>query len=55
MEVRRCWYVGLGQSMADSTWVALNEFRNTYPAFQLEDELLLQALRYVMHGKTYHM
>jgi hypothetical protein len=27
----------LGQVVADSTWVALDDFRTTYSAFQLED------------------
>lgn len=35
-EVLEHW---LGQSAADSTWEPLEEFKSTYPDFQLEDEL----------------
>jgi hypothetical protein len=35
------------------TWVVLDEFRKTYPAFQLEDEPILQAGRDIIYGKAY--
>jgi hypothetical protein len=30
-----------GQAAADSSWMALDEFRSLFPAFQLEDELIV--------------
>jgi hypothetical protein len=34
-----------GLTAADATWVELDEFRQTYPSFQLEDELIVQGER----------
>jgi hypothetical protein len=42
-----------GQSAVDASWVPLDEFRMTYPSFQLVDKLILQAGRDVMYGNTY--
>jgi hypothetical protein len=33
------------QPTADSSWEGLDYFRQLYPKFQLEDELILQAAR----------
>jgi hypothetical protein len=38
---------------AAATWELLDEFRDSYPAFQLEDELFSQAGRDVMTGVSY--
>jgi hypothetical protein len=43
----------VGQSATDASWVALDEFWKTYRALQLQDELILQAGRDVMYGRTY--
>jgi hypothetical protein len=32
-----------GQATTSATWMDLEEFRRLYPAFQLEDELLIQG------------
>ena len=37
----------------DATWESLDDFRDHFPDFQLEDELFAQAGRDVMTGKTY--
>ena len=37
----------------DATWETLDEFRDHFPDFQLEDELFAQAGRDVMTGVTY--
>ena len=37
----------------DATWETLDEFRDHFPDFQLEDELFTQAGRDVMTGVTY--
>ncbi|WVZ96354.1 hypothetical protein U9M48_042006 [Paspalum notatum var. saurae] len=42
-----------GQSAAEAAWVPLAEFKQRYPSFQLEDELIVQAGRDVMHGRQY--
>jgi len=42
-----------GQTAASATWEDAESFSATYPAFQLEDELLLDGGRYVMVGRTY--
>ena len=41
------------QPAAESSWEDAELFREVYPEFQLEDELILQAGRDVMIGKTY--
>ncbi|WVZ89955.1 hypothetical protein U9M48_036300 [Paspalum notatum var. saurae] len=42
-----------GQSAAKAAWVPLAEFKQRYPSYQLEDELIVQAGRDVMHGRQY--
>jgi len=42
-----------GLSADDATWELLEEFRQRYPDFQLEDELFAQAGRDVMTGVSY--
>jgi hypothetical protein len=42
-----------GQATTSATWMDLEEFRRLYPAFQLEDELLIQGGRDVMWGLSY--
>ncbi|WVZ49241.1 hypothetical protein U9M48_000615 [Paspalum notatum var. saurae] len=42
-----------GQSAAEAAWVPLTELKQRYPSFQLEDELIVQAGRDVMHGRQY--
>jgi hypothetical protein len=42
-----------GADATAASWVSLSELCSLYPAFQLEDELLLQGGRDVMHGKVY--
>ena len=42
-----------GAPTAETSWVALDEFRERFPHFQLEDELLLQGGRDVMWGRIY--
>ena len=42
-----------GAPTAETSWVALDEFRERFPHFQLEDELLLQGGRDVMWGLGY--
>jgi hypothetical protein len=42
-----------GTPAAESSWVDLDIFREQFPAFQLEDELLFQGGRDVMVGNTY--
>ena len=37
----------------DATWEQLEEFRQHFPDFQLEDELFAQAGRDIMTGVTY--
>jgi hypothetical protein len=54
---REVWFVrikwrGLGEE--DATWEKLEEFREHYPEFQLEDELFAQAGRDVMVGIKYN-
>jgi hypothetical protein len=49
-EVLVCW---IGQSAAEATWMLFDEFRVTYPAFQLRDDLCLQGGRDVMWGIQY--
>jgi len=41
------------QPSAESSWEDAELFQKLYPTFQLEDELILQAGRDVMIGKTY--
>ena len=41
------------QPPAESSWEDAELFQRVYPKFQLEDELILQAGRDVMIGKTY--
>jgi hypothetical protein len=41
------------QAATGASWVDLEEFRQVYPDFQLEDELLLQEGRDVMVGIKY--
>jgi hypothetical protein len=42
-----------GQPAAEATWTDLATFQETYPSFQLEDELLAEGGRDVMVGKQY--
>jgi hypothetical protein len=42
-----------GQAAADASWMALDEFRSLFPAFQLEDELIVQGGRDVKWGLKY--
>ena len=42
-----------GESAASATWEDVEPFCTKYPAFQLEDELLLDGGRDVMWGRTY--
>ena len=42
-----------GESAASATWEDVEAFTAKYPAFQLEDELLLDGGRDVMWGRTY--
>jgi len=42
-----------GAPAAETSWVALDDFREQFPSFQLEDELLLQGGRDVMWGLGY--
>ena len=42
-----------GLPVEDATWEQLEEFRQHFPDFQLEDELFVQAGRDVMTGITY--
>jgi hypothetical protein len=37
-----------GQTTADAAWMDFDDFRRTYPSFQLADELILQGGRDVM-------
>ena len=37
-----------GAPTSETSWVELEEFKTQFPAFQLEDELLLQGGRDVM-------
>jgi hypothetical protein len=42
-----------GQPVTEATWTDLAAFQETYPSFQLEDELLAEGGRDVMVGKQY--
>jgi hypothetical protein len=42
-----------GESVASATWEDVEPFYAKYPAFQLEDELVLEGERDVMIGRTY--
>jgi len=42
-----------GETAESATWEDLDDFRDKYPAFQLEDELDLEGGRDVMYGRTY--
>jgi transcriptional regulator GlxA family with amidase domain len=37
----------------ESAWVDLEDFREQFPNFQLEDELLLKEGRDVMYSRTF--
>jgi hypothetical protein len=55
-ELRGVWHVRIksrGLPNEDATWEQLEEFRNHYPYFQLEDDLFAQAGRDFMVGKTF--
>jgi len=41
------------ESAASATWEDLDSFTSRYPAFQLEDELILEGGRDVMYGRAY--
>jgi hypothetical protein len=43
----------MGAPAAETAWVALEEFREQFPDFQLEDELFLREGRDVMWNKTF--
>jgi len=43
----------MNQPATESYWEDVEPFQKLYPKFQLEDELILQAGRDVMIGKTY--
>ena len=42
-----------GMSAASATWEDADVFAAKFPAFQLEDELVLNGGRDVMYGRTY--
>ena len=42
-----------GEMAESATWEDLDDFRDKYLAFQLEDELDLEGGRDVMYGRTY--
>ena len=42
-----------GEAASSATWEDLDSFVERYPAFQLEDELLVEGGRDVMWGATY--
>jgi hypothetical protein len=42
-----------GEPAASSTWEDLDAFSAKYPAFQLEDELVVEGGRDVMYGIPY--
>jgi hypothetical protein len=42
-----------GSSASEATWEPLARFRESYPNFQLEDELFLEEPRDVMVGVQY--
>jgi hypothetical protein len=42
-----------GLPAAESSWVTLDEFRQLYPSFHLEDKLIVQGGRDVMWGLQY--
>jgi len=42
-----------GEPVASSTWEDLDAFSAQYPAFQLEDELVVEGGRDVMYGIPY--
>ena len=53
---RGVWHVLVhwsGLPEADATWEPVPNFKETYPEFQLEDELFLEGGRDVMTGKVY--
>jgi hypothetical protein len=43
----------MGAPAAETAWMALEEFREQFSDFQLEDELFLQEGRDVMWNKTF--
>jgi hypothetical protein len=49
-ELLVCWK---GLASSESLWIHLEEFQNTYPSFQFEDELIVEGGRDVMWGKKY--
>ena len=53
---RGVWHVLVkwsGFPPADATWEPVPEFNQTYPEFQLEDELFSEEARDVMVGQVY--
>ena len=42
-----------GETAASATWEDVDSFLHKYPAFQLEDELLVEGGRDVMWGRSY--
>jgi hypothetical protein len=42
-----------GQATTDATWEDVADFRDKFPHFQLEDELIVEGGRDVMYGRTY--
>jgi hypothetical protein len=42
-----------GETAASVTWEDVDSFLDKYPAFQLEDELLVEGGRDVMWGRAY--
>ena len=42
-----------GEPAASATWEDLDSFRDRFPSFQLEDELLIEGGRDVMWGRPY--
>jgi hypothetical protein len=42
-----------GEPAASATWEDFDDFRASFPTFQLEDELAFEAGRDVMYGQTY--
>jgi hypothetical protein len=43
----------VGAPAVEAAWVTLEEFREQFPAFQLEDELLQKEGRDVMYSRTF--
>jgi hypothetical protein len=54
---RDVWHIlihWIGRSSEEATWKPLEQFKASYPAVQLEDELFLEVGRDVMTNTQYH-